>query len=238
MSITKTPFNTARPVAGIDPTDGQVNYLADLLADREWSACGNTKYVVRAATIYLAIKAATGQFASGLDLTAPFLGGKVNQALHQGGADQLTKPGASAMIDWLQTLPRRAADTTFIPQDDTAANVDAALGVPTADQVPAGRYAIETGEGAANELAFYKVDRPTDGKWAGRVFVKLMRSDEEVRLSWGTTKAVLAKIAEAGAEDASKRYGREIGECGVCGRTLTNDDSRALGIGPKCAASF
>lgn len=33
---------------------------------------------------------------------------------------------------------------------------------------------------------------------------------------------------------ARARYGREIGSCGVCGRALTNGESRALGIGPVC----
>ncbi|QDF17572.1 hypothetical protein SEA_YAGO84_40 [Gordonia phage Yago84] len=236
MSITKTPFNTARPVAGVDPTDGQINYLADLLADRDWTTGQAASWTSRAATISIAIDVALGKLSSGnMFLTAPFLGGKVNQALHQGGVDQLTKPGASAMIDWLQTCPRKPAELSAGARRNVEAEKNSRVEAP---EVPAGRYAIETGEGAANELAFYKVDRPTEGRWAGRVFVKLMRSDEEVRLSWATTKAVLAKIAEAGAEDASKRYGREIGECGVCGRTLTNDDSRAQGIGPKCAEKF
>jgi hypothetical protein len=107
-------------------------------------------------------------------------------------------------------------------------------GLPSAEAVPAGRYAVTTEGGATNELAFYKVDRPTEGRWAGRVFVKLMVSDEEQRMSWAATKAILAKIAEVGAAEASARYGHEIGECGVCGRTLTNDESRARGIGPIC----
>ena len=108
---------------------------------------------------------------------------------------------------------------------------------PSADElaeVPAGRYAVETEDGATNELAFYKVDRPTEGRWAGYVFVKLMISDGEQRLSRAASQAVLAKIAAVGPEAASARYGHEIGECGVCGRTLTNDESRARGIGPVC----
>ncbi|AWN04246.1 hypothetical protein FDJ57_gp45 [Gordonia phage Sour] len=227
--IRTSPFTTAtaaaRPVAGIDPSEGQINYLADLLAERNWADFDNKKYVSRAATISIAIDVATGKLSSGtMFLTAPFLGGKVNQALHQGKVDQLTKASASAMIDWLQGLPRKAASATA-NQVETP-------------EVPAGRYAVATEDGATNELAFYKVDRPTEGRWAGFVFVKLMRSDEEVRLSRAAGNAILAKIAEVGAEEASKAYGREIGECGVCGRTLTNDDSRAMGIGPKCAEKF
>lgn len=111
-------------------------------------------------------------------------------------------------------------------------------GMPREDVVPAGRYAVATNDGAVNELAFYKVDRPTEGRWAGYVFVKLMLSDEEQRMSRDASLAIMLKIAEAGAEAASLAYGLHIGECGVCGRTLTNDDSRARGIGPKCAANL
>lgn len=81
--------------------------------------------------------------------------------------------------------------------------------------VPAGRYAVETGNGATNSLAFYKVDRPETGKWAGYVFVKLMISDDEQRLGKTAAAAVLAKIAEVGPEAAM---------------------ARARGIGPVCAA--
>lgn len=107
-------------------------------------------------------------------------------------------------------------------------------GMPGADVVPAGRYAIDTRLGAINETAFYRVDRPTEGRWAGRVFVKLITGGDEHRLSWRDTTIVLQRIADAGAQGASLRYGQEIGECGVCGRQLTNDESRAAGIGPVC----
>lgn len=99
--------------------------------------------------------------------------------------------------------------------------------------VPAGRYAVETEEG---HLAFYCVDRPDEGKWAGYTFVKVMASDEEHAVKGAARNAVLAKIVAAGPKAASIRYGQEIGCCGVCGRTLTDEESRAKGIGPICAA--
>ena len=103
------------------------------------------------------------------------------------------------------------------------------------ESVVEGRYAIPTEDGATNELAFYKVDRPTEGRWAGYVFVKRLVGPEEQRLSQKQGAAILAKIGRFGAEEASKMYGKEIGHCGVCGRRLTNDESREAGIGPVCA---
>lgn len=115
-----------------------------------------------------------------------------------------------------------------------APKTDPSADYPSIEEVPAGRYAIDTQDGAANELAFYKVDRPTEGRWAGYVFVKLQVSDDEQRVSREVAKSVVRRIAEVGAQAASARYGHELGVCGVCGRTLTNDESRALGIGPVC----
>jgi len=101
--------------------------------------------------------------------------------------------------------------------------------------VPAGRYAV-TGEDGTTD--FYRVDRPAEGKWAGYVFVKLQISDEYQRIPLRNVQTILDKIETAGPEQASKRYGRELGHCGVCGRTLTNNDSIERGIGPVCAGKM
>lgn len=110
------------------------------------------------------------------------------------------------------------------------------------DDVPAGRYAI-TGEDGTTD--FYKVDRPTEGRWAGRVFVKLLVAHggygddlAEQRVGYAQTAGVLDRIAEAGVQEAMERYGRELGHCGHCGRTLTNAESIERGIGPVCAGKM
>jgi hypothetical protein len=101
-------------------------------------------------------------------------------------------------------------------------------------EVPAGRYALDTQEGATNATAFYRVDRPTKGKWEGYTFVKRLVSDNEERVPFAQTASILQRIIDAGTEEAGLRYGREIGKCCRCNRTLTNDESRQLGIGPEC----
>lgn len=99
-------------------------------------------------------------------------------------------------------------------------------------EVPAGRYAVRHGDGS---IKFYKVDCPTEGKWSGRVFVSIQAGDELHPVRNRAQRAsVLATIADD-PEAASTLYGREIGACGVCGRTLTNEESRERGIGPVCA---
>lgn len=96
--------------------------------------------------------------------------------------------------------------------------------------VPAGRYAIE----ADGVIKFYAVDRPTEGKWAGYTFVKVQASDDLFPVKGQAAKAVLAAIA-VDPKAALVRYGHAIGKCGLCGRTLTDEESRAAGIGPVCA---
>jgi hypothetical protein len=103
----------------------------------------------------------------------------------------------------------------------------------TAEQVPSGRYAITSG--GDNDLAFYKVDWPTDGPYAGQVFVKLVVGGHaDTRVPRKLVAGVLERIAAVGPAEAMSRYGRELGYCGRCGRHLTDEESRAYGLGPKC----
>lgn len=125
----------------------------------------------------------------------------------------------SEKIDWLKTQPKV---------------VNSGVGAVQYD-VPAGYYAVTGNEG---HTTFVRVTRPESGQWAGRTFVNVQAGDELHRVSPAVRDALLAKIAEVGAEAASKRYGREIGSCGVCHRTLTDAESREAGIGPVCRAKM
>jgi hypothetical protein len=132
-------------------------------------------------------------------------------------ASQQDRAIVSEKIDWLKTQPKLAVTRTPVPE------------------VPAGRYAVTGEEG---QTVFLKVDRPTEGQWKGRTFVKVQAGDEFHPMALPVAKALLAKILADGPKAASIRYGRELGVCGVCGRTLTDETSRAAGIGPKCAGRF
>jgi len=60
--------------------------------------------------------------------------------------------------------------------------------------------------------------------WASDARYPIKAVPEKLRI----LKAIIAD------PDAGPRFGREIGRCYVCGRTLTDETSRALGIGPVC----
>ena len=216
-----TPFDVRRTPAFITATDpasaAQLRFIGSLLSGRAWQHSHQTKIVERTAQIATALNLLDGDAD----------GWEINRLLNSCDAAMLTKSGASKMIDWLRDQPVKAAAK---PQASSP------TGLPREDVVPAGRYAVATDDGAVNELAFYKVDRPTEGRWAGYVFVKHLVGADEQRMSKDASRAIMHKIAEVGAEAASAAYGHEIGKCGVCGRRLTNDDSRERGIGPVCAA--
>lgn len=131
----------------------------------------------------------------------------------------ITKAGASAMIESLKKRPVLKPTTKEI--------------VNTVN-VPAGRYAVEDN----GTLKFYKVDVPgADSRWYGRTFVKVQASDNEYPVKGEGARRVLTLIARD-PQAAMLRYGREIGSCGHCGRTLTNEESRERGIGPICAGKM
>lgn len=100
--------------------------------------------------------------------------------------------------------------------------------------VPEGHYAVPSATGN-NDLDFYRVDRPTEGNWAGRVFVKvIIGGHPEYAVRGRKVGEVLTRIAEFGHQAAALKYGQEIGRCYRCNRSLTDETSRALGIGPDC----
>lgn len=99
---------------------------------------------------------------------------------------------------------------------------------------------------AGSPLQFFKVDHVADGKWAGWVFVKRQAGDNFDRVGsqrpGGTYKGAFASLlADEVVGDtpaAMQAYGREIGRCGNCNRTLTDEESRQRGIGPDCWAAL
>jgi hypothetical protein len=102
--------------------------------------------------------------------------------------------------------------------------------------VPAGKYAltIEGATGDDNDIAFYDVDRPTEGRWAGYTFVTMiLGGGGEQKVSRAASRTILGRIA-ADPAGAARLFGQKTETCGVCGRNLTNKVSRDYGIGPDC----
>lgn len=115
--------------------------------------------------------------------------------------------------------------------------------------VPSGRYAVKHGQrdidGNMSETAFYLIDniRDESSKWFDWVFVSILSSDEKIRVGsqrpgqtyQGKHENLLREIV-ARPYEAAILFGKLIGRCSICNRTLTDPESIALGIGPICLA--
>lgn len=106
---------------------------------------------------------------------------------------------------------------------------------PKLPDVPAGHYALVNSND--HKTYFFKVDRPTEGRWAGYTFVKRLSGDNELRVDREESRHILAAISRDPLE-AATRYGHETNSCGICHRRLTDETSRTLGIGPVCLKKF
>lgn len=101
-------------------------------------------------------------------------------------------------------------------------------------EIPSGHYAL-TVDGV---VKFYKVDVVTEGKWAGRTFVSAQASDEFFPIKNRESRDEILRAIAADVRGALTLYGHSLGVCGLCRRTLTDEASRAAGIGPICAGKL
>lgn len=87
-----------------------------------------------------------------------------------------------------------------------------------------------------DKVRFFVIDTPLRGKWAGYVFVKEQAGDDLHPVKPVAREEKIVQALLGNAKVAMEQYAAELGSCGICGRTLTDEESRARGIGPVCAA--
>jgi hypothetical protein len=116
---------------------------------------------------------------------------------------------------------RDDADTRWVVShpEDPGCPVDMLNGVPE------GRYAINWGLDGAEEIKFYQIKQ-------GVLYAQASAELWAINTPDHVHKAL--EVIKADPKAASILYGLKLGACGVCGRTLTNQESRELGIGPIC----
>lgn len=87
---------------------------------------------------------------------------------------------------------------------------------------------------------------PKTGKNPGAIYVKQGEIylgkivNNEFTPTFTCDAPTVAKVIEVAAspKDAAEAFGHTTGSCAVCGKTLTNPESKRRGIGPICAAKF
>lgn len=144
-----------------------------------------------------------------------------------------TREDASTLIDRFvahRNDARTAARYAVAPRPHSTTAQHLADAVAATVVVPAGHYAVD-GTGTQS-IDFFRVtyDRAQRPRIARIIGGRPGGASVPYR-TWG---AILDRIQAAGIENAAVRYGATIGRCHVCNRILTDDTSRALGIGPDC----
>jgi hypothetical protein len=148
--------------------------------------------------------------------------------------DKVSKSEASGLISHLiNDVKRPVAIATIVENPDL--------------NIPAGYYATPSLTGN-NDLDFWHVQKPTEGRWAGYTFVKRViggHTDQNLprdskkkvkseKIARVTQTAALKAIVEFGVEKSHHLFGTELKFCRECGTHLTDKLSRELGIGPDC----
>lgn len=146
----------------------------------------------------------------------------------RGGADRVPEP----RIDGSHPQVKARVKYEDVTTDQGQRRMGKVV-LPSGKMVLAGSYGIKTKKmDFANDISFFKVWVGDRGGWNVQLYV----SDDlhRVQLADETKLAILEKIAKNPAKAAS-RFGHEFKRCGICGRGLTADESRARGIGPVCS---
>jgi hypothetical protein len=173
----------------------------------------------------------------------------VERGLPERDVETLTGEAARALITELIAMPRASyppINELIKPSVSEAAKpagptLDEQIKIAAAalPQLRKMHYAIEERDFTKNDgepvWKFYRVDLPTKGKWAGRIFLDIQASDDYHPVRDSQRKLNVLQAIGFNAEKAASDYGHQIGRCGVCRRTLTDDVSIDRGIGPVCA---
>lgn len=102
-----------------------------------------------------------------------------------------------------------------------------------AQKIRDGRYALYNAN--TEKWHFFRVDMPATGKWKGYTFLKEQHGDNYSQIrDRALREQILAAIEREGVHKCLALYGQHLGICCLCGRSLTDEISRAKGIGPEC----
>lgn len=121
---------------------------------------------------------------------------------------------------------------------------DLEFGVPraTVDLVADGYYAVRPSPEA--DWVFLRVSRPDSGQYKDHIKIQTQHGDVLKEVFFvtprgdflvmnGDIRTLIIQLV-TGQHKAAANYGREVGRCCRCGKTLTDPVSRHYGIGPEC----
>lgn len=81
---------------------------------------------------------------------------------------------------------------------------------------------------------FFQLDMPQSGRWQGYEFLMEQAGDNHLKVRDRVTREQVIACFRRDREQAFANYGKQLQQCGMCGRTLTDPKSKERGIGPDC----
>lgn len=150
--------------------------------------------------------------------------------VHAAAAPWWAQAEATASFDLAhRTIDRLKAHLADVP---AAAPAPRPAPADRYTDVPDGYYALE----ADGHVSFYRVStyKPTERYPRPGRKVQCQASDELHPMSAAAGYTILAKVRAGGVLQCAQRYAAELVRCYRCGRTLTDDVSRAVGMGETC----
>ena len=144
--------------------------------------------------------------------------------------ENATNIEVNMLLDALKALPwkpKPKPDNPFIATPEQ----------PNAPLPPTGKPAPED-HTPLNKSGRYFIVDPTDGVEKFVVVGSVQASDYLYPVQEPVHRNAILKAISVDPVNAMNEYGMKLGVCGVCGRTLTNRDSRLRGMGPICAGRF
>lgn len=134
------------------------------------------------------------------------------------------KPQAHRFITFLLAQPKAATPAVPVEPVPAPALVRNRLNFA---EITDGNYAVRT-DGI---VKFYRVT--TNKKGYKEVQV---RASDALHLIMGKGQyVILHQIVDAGLAESRMLFAQELGRCWRCGKSLTDEESRARGMGPDCA---
>jgi hypothetical protein len=138
-------------------------------------------------------------------------------------------------------LPGQCPDSAPVAAQDAPRVSSFAEALDSLADLPDGYYAVPSVTGS-NDLTFARIwtnqGRVNPANKGKRGVTHIVGGDKDSRVGAEWITKFAAAVRAIGTEEAQSTYGRAIGSCGACGRTLTDETSRARGLGPECAGKF
>jgi hypothetical protein len=151
-------------------------------------------------------------------------------AVHDARTDTLTKAAAKAMIRALIAIPRPVRD-----RDSQAPRTNPFVGLADEDEAFYALVNPDTRD-RENPVIFLKVDKPREGRWAGKAFIKREYGGPRYeKLTYQQQADYARAILAMGVAASMTLYGQTSDHCCYCHRTLSRRTPRFNGRGNDCA---